>query len=127
MADNVLIPSALRAGFSPVVMKIDEIGATCDTPGAEWLRHNVLATRMVLDAIFAESEPFVVADADVRFYGAAAEDMARCLGGGDIAFQCDCWNRCVPCLGFFIVRPCLATRSLFTDIIHGISEIKSKI
>jgi hypothetical protein len=58
----------------------------------------------ILEALKQESEPFIFSDVDVRFYGPVVDDLLKCLGDMDMAFQWD-GPRGRECSGFMVLRP----------------------
>ena len=75
------------------------------------------AMGVLLDLLTAEHEPFLVSDADVRFYGPVADDLLDCLGDRDIAFQDDGPGGAA-CKGFYVVRPTEVVRRFFADVLE---------
>jgi hypothetical protein len=58
----------------------------------------------ILEALARETEPFLFSDVDVRFYGPVVDDLLKCLGDADMAFQWD-GERGRECTGFMVIRP----------------------
>lgn len=59
---------------------------------------------VILEALRTETEPFLFSDVDVRFYGPVVDDLLKCLGDADMAFQWD-GPRGRECTGFMVLRP----------------------
>lgn len=75
----------------------------------------------ILDAIHAETEPFLFSDVDVRFYGPVVEDMKRLLGDADMAFQ---WDGEIgrECTGFMVIRPCKLVRVFWEGVLSFLAS-----
>jgi hypothetical protein len=58
---------------------------------------------VILEALARETEAFLFSDVDVRFYRPVVEDLLKCLGDADMAFQWD-GPRGRECTGFMVMR-----------------------
>lgn len=73
----------------------------------------------VLTLLNCETEPFAVANVDIRFYAPRiANDLLAQLAGHDIAFQQDGPDE--KCFGFYVVRPNDRTRAFFRAVLAGV-------
>lgn len=69
----------------------------------------------IIEALRAETEPFLFSDVDVRFYGPVCEDLLPLLGDADMAFQWD-GPRGKECSGFMVLRPTIEVMQFWQNV-----------
>lgn len=66
-----------------------------------------------------DGEIALFSDVDVQFFGPVADDLQRCLGGWDVAFQDD--GPAGHCTGFYVFRSSYLVRELFRQVMRDMS------
>lgn len=108
LLEQHFLPS-LPAGFDLVLRRLPQScpEATYNRPG--WGLTMQGKVGMILDALVAEEEPFVVSDVDVRFYDLRPSDVRAAVEGRDVVYQLDqpmdSTLRPKYCAGFCVLRP----------------------
>jgi hypothetical protein len=121
LLEQHFLPS-LPAGFDLVLRHLPQScpEATYDKPG--WGLTMQDKVDVILDAVVAEDEPFVVSDVDVRFYDLRPNDVRVLISRSDVVYQLDQPIESDPsrrpkyCAGFCLVRPCPATYDLYRSV-----------
>ena len=129
LVEQHFIPS-LPDGFD---LRLRHVPQSCPraTYNAEgWglaMQHKV---SMILDAIAAEKDPFVVSDVDVRFYDFQSEEVGRQALSFDASYQLD--MPIAPsrlpryCAGFVILAPSPLTRELYEKTLLAIPRYNTE-
>lgn len=98
--------------------------ATFDSDG--WPEAMAAKGQMILQAITRETSPFVVCDADVRFYRLSPNDLD--LGAHDIKYALDfplSKRSGLPsyCAGFAVIRPSAKTLRFYQDVVSETTKL----
>lgn len=93
-----------------------------------WRKQMIQKQVFINKMLTSSGELSVFCDVDISFYGNLTEDLTECLGENDIAFMKDHNNSedFGRCGGFFIVKPNLKTRKLFSIVLSKLSSFEEK-
>lgn len=81
---------------------------------------------MILRALSVEKQPFIVSDADVRFYDLDEHEIVRELGDHTVTYQLDCpvCGDSPPsyCAGFAVIAPTKLAHELYAVVLDEIAS-----
>jgi hypothetical protein len=99
-------------------LRIRELNQDCTTGEFDTAGFQATCVRKVefiIEALHLETEPFIFSDVDVRFYGPVVDDLLKCLGSADMAFQWDGPSG-RECTGFMVLRPSGKLRRFWENV-----------
>src|SRR5271157_3683203 len=117
LLDRHFLPS-IPEGFDVVLRRVDQLCPTGVYMSDGWgatMRNKI---QLILEGIDRETEPFVFSDVDVRFYNFKPSDLDENMKPNDGAtpdLKCQ-WDAGQYSVGFMFIRPCEATKRIFTMV-----------
>lgn len=130
LVERHFLPS-IPAGFDVVLRKNSQACPSGAFKTEGWVSAMQDKVKFVIEAIDAEARPFVVSDADVRFYDFRPDDVEYFLGVHDVVYQQDeprgdPSSQPTPCAGFALVRPRAVVRELYELVLDALPRFGSE-